>query len=351
MSSTIDTADAIDEIIHTLARTAPEIRSGLPGRREKGEEENPSGERQLAADVYADDLLEERLLAIPDVVAYASEERDDVIEAETVSDEADGSEADGGKADSGGTDGERGGLHVGVDPLDGSSNLESNNAMGTIVAIYDAPLPASGRDLLAAAYVLFGPITTMTVAREEDDGTGGADGASRANGANGADRVTEADGDDRDDGTNGTVTEYLVREDGYEALREDVSLPDEPLVYGFGGRVPDWPAAFAEFADDVESDLELKLRYGGAMIGDVNQVMTYGGVFAYPALQSASQGKLRLQFEGNPMAYIVESAGGRSSDGERSLLAIEPDDLHGRVPVHVGNAELIDRLEETLSSS
>jgi fructose-1,6-bisphosphatase I len=297
-------ADTVEEIVDTVARTAPEIRAGLPGRREKREDENPSGERQLAADVYADDLLKERLLAIGGVASYASEERDGVSEAEAI---------EVGNADdnavSGGGDVE---VHVGVDPLDGSSNLKPNNTMGTILGVYGSPMPTSGQDLLASAYVLYGPITTMMVARERD------------------------------------VTEYLLGEERYETLRENVRLPDDPLVYGFGGRVPDWPADFTKYVRSVESNPDLKLRYGGAMIGDVNQVMTYGGVFAYPGLESAPEGKLRLQFEGNPIAHIVETAGGRSSNGERSLLDVEPTALHQRVPVHVGNAELIDRLEGAL---
>ena len=127
----------------------------------------------------------------------------------------------------------------------------------------------------------------------------------------------------------------------------DVRLPDDPTVYGFGGRVPDWPDDFAGYVDEVED--ELKLRYGGAMIADVNQVLTYGGVFAYPALESAPNGKLRLQFEGNPIGHIVETAGGASSDGSQSLLDVEPTELHERVPVHVGNESLVDRLEAALA--
>ena len=277
---------AIEAILDTLARTAPEIRAGLVGRREYVEAANPSGEDQLAADVHADQLLEDRLLAIGDVGTYVSEERPDAIEA-----------ADGGD------------LSVAVDPLDGSSNIKPNNTMGTIVGVYDTPLPARGRDLVAGVYVLLGPITTMVAA------------------------------------VDGTVTEYVVDDGDHHTVREDVSLPDEPTVYGFGGRVPDWTAGFTEYAREIESDTSLKLRYGGAMIGDANQVMTYGGVFAYPTLESAPEGKLRLQFEANPMGYIVESAGGKSSDGERSLLGVEPDDLHDRVPVYLGNAGLIDRLE------
>ncbi|EMA45281.1 class 1 fructose-bisphosphatase [Halococcus saccharolyticus] len=285
-------ASTIEAILDIVAGTTPEIREGLVGRREYVEGENPSGEDQLAADVHADQLLEERLLAIDGVGSYASEEREAVIGADEET------------ADSG-----DGGLAVAVDPLDGSSNLKPNNAMGTIVAVYDAALPARGRDLVAAAYVLLGPITTMVAA------------------------------------VDGSVTEYVISDGERHTAREDISLPDDPTVYGFGGRVPDWTEEFTDYAREIESDTSLKLRYGGAMIGDVNQVMTYGGVFAYPALDSAPEGKLRLQFEGNPMAYIVESAGGKSSDGERSLLDVDPDDLHDRVPVHLGNAELIDGLE------
>jgi fructose-1,6-bisphosphatase I len=284
--------EVVEEIVDTVVRTVPEIRSGLPTRREKRSEQNPSGEDQLAADVYADDLLEERLLAVPGVASYASEEREAVSEAATV----------GGEAV----------VHVGVDPLDGSSNLKPNNTMGTILAVYAEPFPASGTDLIASAYVLYGPITTMMVAYD------------------------------------GVVREYLLGEGSYELLRSDVTLPDDPLVYGFGGRVPDWPDPVTEYVREIESNPEFKLRYGGAMIGDVNQVLTYGGIYAYPTLDSAPEGKLRLQFEGNPIGHIIETAGGRSSDGHRSLLAVEPTELHQRVPVYIGNASLIDRLEATL---
>ncbi|WP_049936196.1 class 1 fructose-bisphosphatase [Haloplanus natans] len=277
--------DTVAAIRAAVAGAAPEIRTGLPGRREKADAKNPSGERRLAADEYADELLETRLGGVDGVGAYASEERGGVVDT-----------------------GE--GYAVAVDPLDGSSNLEPNNVMGTIVGVYDAPLPASGRELVAAGYVLYGPITTMAFARD------------------------------------GSVTEYLIEDGEPTVLNEDVTLPDDPTVYGFGGRVPDWPDDFAAYVDEIES--ELKLRYGGAMIGDVNQVLTYGGVFAYPALRSAPEGKLRLQFECNPVGYVIECAGGRSSDGAGSVLDIEPDGLHQRTPVYLGNEGLIDRLDAAL---
>ncbi|MFC4407076.1 class 1 fructose-bisphosphatase [Haloarchaeobius iranensis] len=275
----------VDAVVDVIAETAPEIRTGLVGRRGTVDEENPSGDEQVEADVWADGLLEDRLSRIDGVGQYASEERPEVVDC-----------------------GE--GVAVAVDPLDGSSNLKSNNAMGTIFGVYDAELPARGEDLVAAGYVLYGPVTTMLVARGD------------------------------------TVVEYELSGDERGVIERDVTIPDDPVVYGFGGRVPDWPDDFAAYVDEVED--ELKLRYGGAMIADVNQVVTYGGVFAYPALDSAPNGKLRLQFEGIPIGYVIETAGGASSDGSQSLLSVEPTELHQRVPVHVGSEEYVDRLEAAL---
>ncbi|WP_049925703.1 class 1 fructose-bisphosphatase [Halopiger goleimassiliensis] len=281
--------DPVEDVVGTIARSAIEIRQGLVGRRGEADEENPTGDRQAEADVWADELLAERLTAIDGVAEYASEERSEIV--------------DGGD--------ER--LHVAVDPLDGSSNLKSNNTMGTVFGIYDEPLPAPGTSLVASGWILYGPITTMAYARD------------------------------------GTVTKYELTGGERAVVEEDVTLPEDPFVYGFGGRVPEWTDDFTAFAREIESDPSNKLRYGGAMIGDVNQVLTYGGIFAYPALEGSPRGKLRLQFEGNPIAYLVETAGGRSSDGDQSILEVEPEDLHDRVPVHVGNAAWIDRLEDALA--
>ncbi len=277
--------ETVDRVIDTVAETAPEIAAGLRGRREAVDEHNPSGERVTAADVWADERLVERLGAVEGVGEIASEERESVLDCGD-------------------------GLAVAIDPLDGSSNLASNNLMGTVFGAYDAALPAPGTEIVAAGYVLYGPITTIVVARD------------------------------------GRVREYELA-DERRLVEDDLTLPAEPTVYGFGGRVPDWPDEFERFVRGVET--ELKLRYGGAMVGDVNQVLQYGGVFAYPGLRSRPAGKLRVQFEAAPVGYVVETAGGRSSDGERSLLQVNPEDLHERTPVHVGNEALVDRLERALS--
>lgn len=277
--------DGIDVILNVLATATPAIRGAFETHRTYDGAENPSGEAMLAADVYVDELLEERLGGLDCVGQYASEERSDALDTGT-------------------------GYAVAVDPLDGSSNLGANNGVGTIVGVYDSPLPARGSDLVAAIYVLYGPATTAMVAT--DDG----------------------------------VTEYLFSEGDRSTLTPSVSLNDTGTVYGFGGPVPEWSNAFHRYAMSIQR--RLKRRYSGALVGDVNQVLSHGGVFAYPALESRPDGKLRLQFEGNPIAYIVEQAGGRSFDGDGSVLTADPDRLHQRTPLFVGSTEPMNQLVETL---
>ncbi|MFB6085771.1 MAG: class 1 fructose-bisphosphatase [Halodesulfurarchaeum sp.] len=277
--------DPIDAVFETVATTAPKIRAGLPNRRTALDQSNVTGDRQLEADVWADNVFRERFESVQGIGEYASEER------ETVEDVGEG-------------------YAVAIDPLDGSSNLKSNNPMGTVIGVYDGSLPTGGRDLLAAGFVLYGPITTMVIARDD------------------------------------TAAGYVV-DDGAMQSTGPVELPEDPTVYGFGGREPDWPADFAEYVGTVRS--ELKLRYGGAMIADVSQVLTYGGIFGYPALESRPNGKLRLLFEAAPIAYIVERAGGASTDGARSLLDVPATAVHQRTPTFVGNRGYISRLEDAVS--
>ena len=278
---------SLDAVFETVAAVGTEVQAALGDRRSYDGGHNPSGDRQLAADVYADDLFAERLLALDGVATYASEERETVR-------------------------GRGSGYHVSCDPLDGSSNLQSNNAMGSIVGVYDQPLPAPGSALVAAGYVLYGPVTTMVTAR------------------------------------GGVVREFLLEDGERTTLEEDLTMPEDPVTYGFGGRIPDWLPAFEAYVEDIEAD-RLKLRYAGAMVADVNQVLSYGGIFGYPMVEGRPEGKLRLQFEGLPMASIVEAAGGASSDGTGSLLDRMPERLHERSPVFVGTQSLVERLEAALA--
>ncbi len=280
--------ELIDEIVDTVAEAAPHISSGLKKRREYVGEENPSGERQLEADVWANELLQELITSINGVGEFASEENDKIIDC-----------------------GE--GLSVTIDPLDGSSNIPTNNLVGTIVGVYDGELPCKGENLVAAFYIVYGPLTTLMLAKE------------------------------------GEVNEYVIEETSGDQVElhlasENIEIP-EAYVYGFGGN-KNWTEEFRKF--EAEISRELKLRYGGAFVGDMNQILHHGGVFAYPYRTDAPNGKLRLLFECNPAAYIVETAGGSSTNTEKSILKVEASELHQRAPFFTGTEELVSRVEEEL---
>lgn len=271
----------IEDIFNTIAESAPFIRKELSIRRESSTTQNPTGDSQLAADIWADNFFADKLMELDSVGSYASEEREEIL----ISGD---------------------GFSVAIDPLDGSSNLLSNNMIGTIVGVYDSQLPTSGKNMIAAAYVLYGPITTMVIAHS------------------------------------GSVNEFIVDQGKLQPLRENIVLPETPQLYGFGGLEKEWKPSFKKYADRIRT--KLKLRYGGSLISDVNQILTYGGIFAYPDLISSPNGKLRVLFEAHPVAYIIESAGGLSSNGDISLLDLSPDTLHARTPLYVGNKDLIEEL-------
>ena len=214
----------IEDIFNTIAESAPSIRKELSIRRESSTTQNPTGDSQLAADIWADNFFANKLLELDGVGSYASEEREEIL-----------------------TSGD--GFSVAIDPLDGSSNLLSNNMIGTIVGVYDSPLPTSGKNMVAAAYVLYGPITTMVIAHS------------------------------------GSVNEFIVDQGKLQPLRENIILPKTPQLYGFGGLEKEWKPSFKKYADSIRT--KLKLRYGGSLISDINQILTYGGIFAYPDLISS----------------------------------------------------------------
>ncbi|SFR65232.1 class 1 fructose-bisphosphatase [Halogeometricum limi] len=278
--------NGISDIVTSVQHTAHYVNAHLADHAGSGAGENPSGEDQINADVWADQLFFDKLSALDGVGAYASEEREEVVDC-----------------------GE--GYTVAIDPLDGSSNLASNNSVGTIVGVYDAELPASGRELVAAMMVLYGPYTTMAVAREDSD----------------------------------VVREFLLRE-GFSEQWGRFTVPEQPTVVGLAGKKNERSDAFNEFAAELER--ELKLRYGGATVADLAQVLEYGGLFGYPTTTRYPEGKLRVHFESAPLAYLVEAGGGSSTDGEQSLLDVEPDELHARTPTFLGNRELVERVEAAL---
>jgi fructose-1,6-bisphosphatase I len=131
---------------------------------------------------------------------------------------------------------------------------------------------------------------------------------------------------------------------------KNVRLPAKPSVYGIGGLRSSWIPEVRRFAESLEAR-GFKLRYGGTLVGDYNQILRFGGIFSYPALRDKPKGKLRLMYETSPIGLITEQAGGAASDGRTRILDIMPSSLNESAPAYIGNIELVREVEELLSSS
>ncbi len=257
---------------------------------------NIYGETQTEIDVWSNELFTKHLLKSGLVREVASEEM--------------------GKTQTS----NQGEFSLVLDPLDGSSNLSTDNLVGTIIGVYrNTPLPAKGRDLFSSMYFLYGPYLETVLALERGVFVAVAAGK-------------------------GKGTARLL------CTGQPHKLPQKPSTYGIGGSREKWTDETREFAERLENK-KLKLRYGGSFVGDYNQVLHNGGFFAYPALQDAPNGKYRLQFESNPIGFITEKAGGKASSGLQDILELEPAGLDQRIPTYLGNRELVLEFESLAAKS
>lgn len=207
---------------------------------------------------------------------------------------------------------------VAMDPLDGSSNIVTNNAFGSIVGVYRTDLPQTGRKLVAAFYKLYGPVNTFvyTVGK----------------------------------GTHEFVKHYDSEGNAqFYLLAENLRMPKPGEVFGLGGDPLDWDPAFLKFAKDLFRKEKLKVRYCGTFVADFSQILHRGGIFSYPSTKKSPNGKLRLTYEAAPMAFIIEQAGGKSWSGKESLLDAASADVDARTPVYIGNRHLIEKLKVALA--
>ena len=281
-------------IIKAVATTSLSVWSQIPlSTGHYGDSRNPSGDRQIEIDVFANEAFVSSLLRTGVVAEVASEE----LHSPVLGD---------------------GHLHMAIDPLDGSSNVATNNPIGSVFGVYSSSLPCSGKRMLASAYVTYGPMLTLTFS------------------------------------LGGPVYRFVLveREGGkrvFELLDDNITMPAQEDVYGFGGLRKDWIPPVETFVSSLERR-GTKLRYGGTFVADYNQVLRYGGIFGYPALRSKPAGKLRVLYELAPMAFITEKAGGSASNGETSLLSIEPSGLAETSPGYLGNKSLVEELEKLIRS-
>jgi len=252
---------------------------------------NLYGEQQLALDVLADRILRKRLDHSRVVANMMSEEMDEII---PISPDCEGK------------------YSVAFDPLDGSSLVDVNLAVGTIVSIFEGcDLLQPGRNQVAAMYILYGPRTTLVY--------------SVGNGVH-------------EFGMN-SLMEYTL-------LQENITIATKGNLYSPGGQRNLYTPGVEAFVTSLE-DRGVKLRYSGGFVPDINQVLLKGkGIFFYPFLQNLPQGKLRLLFELNPMAFLVEQAGGAASNGRQRILDLQAEMIHDRSPVFIGCKEDVALAEE-----
>src|SRR5438034_8028782 len=274
-------------LLSRFAGLVTRIRRELPIRRDPAASRNVYGEQQLELDVWMNDLFVDACRESNLVAQVASEEMGEVKEVG------------------------RGRFSVVLDPLDGSSNVRSNNIFGTIFGIFDRKrLPAAGSDLFAAGYLIYGPATTLVYAT-----------------ARGVHEFVQGGG--------GRPEEFFLIEEG-------LRLPVKGKLYGVGGHRDRWIPEVKAFVGELEREL-MNLRYGGSFVGDFNQILHYGGFFAYPAQVDKPAGKYRLHFESNPIAFIAEAAGGAGTTGTERILEVAATSIDQTVPTYVGNQDLVDR--------
>ena len=275
-----------------IAKASITVWDNLPFKSGLLAEVNPSGETQKAIDVFSNDLFADALASTGCAAEVASEEMAEPIEA-------------------------KGAVSVAMDPLDGSSNVETNNPLGSIFGFYSKRLPASGRNLLGSLYVTYGSMVTITLSFGK-----------------------------------GVHRFVAVREGAsmnFELLGVNLKLPEKPEVYGIGGSRKDWIPPVSRFVDSLE-ERGLRVRYCGTFVGDYNQVLSRGGVFAYPQLANRPKGKLRVLYETAPISFLNEQAGGYGSDGRQNILDLAPSELSETSPAYIGSAPLVRELERAVSS-
>jgi fructose-1,6-bisphosphatase I len=254
---------------------------------------NVYGEDQLSLDRSSDEILKNQLQFSGFVREYASEEQEAIIKIGS------GSEK----------------YIVTADPLDGSSLVETNLAIGTIIGIHKESVFDTGRKtMVAALYITYGPLITMVY-------SAGC----------------------------GTSEFVLNREGEYVLAQENILLKEKGSIFSPGGLRREWIPEHLAFIEKLEKD-GYKLRYSGGFVPDINQVLIKkGGLFTYPALQKSPRGKLRLLFELQPMAFIMEQAGGRATDGRVDILSLKVESLDQCSPIYIGSTTEVQMAQQFLS--
>lgn len=275
-------------LIHTTSVAGKYISALLKAANRKvSSTQNASAEVQLEVDKQADIILRDMITALDYVHDYASEEQEKPIK----------------------TKNKKPKFSVSVDPLDGSSLIDVNLAVGTIVGIHSSePLIDSGQHMQAALYILYGPLTTLV--------------------------YTSGKG----------VHEFVLNPEGEFVLsQKNIRMKEKGSIYSPGGLRSDWTPEHRQYIDDL-IHTDYKLRYSGGLVPDFNQIlMKGGGLFSYPALTNNPEGKLRLLFELYPLALLAEQAGGMATNGKKRILDLQLKKIHQRAPIYIGSKTEVEK--------
>lgn len=218
-----------------------------------------------------------------------------------------------------------------IDPLDGSSNIDCNVAGGTIFSILrrkstdgKATLEdvlQKGTEQVAAGYVIYGSSTMLVYTTGK--------------------------------GVNGFTLDPSIGE--FCLSHPDMKIPEDGKIYSINeGNYVHFPEGVKKYlkyaqVEDKASNRPYTSRYIGSMVADIHRNLIKGGIYMYPTTSSSPNGKLRLMYECNPMAFIIEQAGGVASDGFSRIMEIEPTELHQRTAVYIGSRKMVEMVESLLA--
>ncbi|MBW4475668.1 MAG: class 1 fructose-bisphosphatase [Tolypothrix brevis GSE-NOS-MK-07-07A] len=213
------------------------------------------------------------------------------------------------------------------DPIDGSSNTDTNLSLGSIFAIRQQEgddldgeakdLLTDGRKQIAAGYILYGPSTMLvyTIGKGVHSFT-----------------------------LDSSLGEFILTE-------ENIQIPAHGSVYSVNeGNFWQWDESIREYIRYVHRTEGYTARYSGAMVSDIHRILVQGGVFLYPGILPKPEGKLRLLYESAPLAFVIEQAGGRATTGLVDILDIVPKKLHQRTPLIIGSKKDVAKVESFIQN-
>lgn len=277
--------------------------------------ENVQGETQMKLDAFAHEKMKAALIARGEVAGFASEEEENFIAFDTER-------------------GRNAKYIILTDPLDGSSNIDVNVSVGTIFSIYRRVSPIgqcvtkedflqAGRQQVAAGYIIYGSSTMLVY--------------TTGNGVNGF-----------------TYDSSLGM---FILSHENIKMPNIGSYYSINeGHYLKFPNGVKKYIkycqeEDESSKRPYTSRYIGSLVSDFHRNMLKGGIYIYPTSTRYPKGKLRLLYEGNPMAFLAEQADGKASDGYQRILDIQPTELHQRTPLFIGSKQMVEKAEEFMQSN